>query len=86
MFCQRVTNDTTWKGLRQNKRKVCPAVPHFSAGHYVREEVILAGHWAIIAGHCPMSGVYFLAWGISNTKREKHEQEKETKKPSLQEM
>ena len=60
-FCHRVRNDTSWKGLRQNKRKVCPEVLNFFAGHYVRKEVISAGHWAIIAGHCPMSGVYFPA-------------------------
>ena len=60
-FCERVRNDTTWKGLQQSISKICPAVLHFSAGHYVREEVISAGHWAIIAGHCPMSGVYFPA-------------------------
>ena len=34
---------------------------HFSAGHNVQETLIWAGHWVIIAGHCPMSDVYFLA-------------------------
>ena len=34
---------------------------HFSAGHNVREEGISVGHRVINAGHCPMSGVYFLA-------------------------
>ena len=35
---------------------------HFSTGHNVQHEHISARQLAIIAGHCPMSGVYFLAW------------------------
>ena len=39
----------------------CPTVQNFFVGHYVRRESIMAGHFDIVVGHCPMTDGYFAA-------------------------